>query len=277
MIPNSGSQVLIAGGDLIKFLGESSTMTFLFTPSTQAFTLATGALNTPREEFELLPLDPKVVTGPLAGDVVAFGGIEANSAVCTNAYIVVTTLNTAEVYNPSTQTWSLAANTMGAKRAGLPTLFETGSLAGEAILPGGVDVEASTVTGSLTTADCVFTTSGLKQAATAETDLFEPDVETSGIYGTFVATGSLEQAREGPVQFQLTTGDQRERRDRDWRRLHQGLPQPVLMGDRNVDRRRDHHMRQQQGDHRLQRAVQPVGWDLVARAGRAVQRCRCGQ
>ena len=204
LIPNSGGQVLLAGGDLITFLGESSTMTFLFTPSTQAFTLATGALNTPRELFELLPMDPKVVTGALSGDLVAFGGIEANSAVCTNGDIVATTLNTAEVYNPSTQTWSAAANTMGAKRAGLGTLFETGSLAGQVILPGGVDVEASTVTGSLTTANCVFTTSGLKQAAESETDLYAPDTGTGG---TFTATGSLEQAREGPVQAQLTTGD----------------------------------------------------------------------
>ncbi|MGB3550028.1 MAG: hypothetical protein WA993_05030, partial [Candidatus Binatus sp.] len=204
VIPNSGGQVLLAGGDLITFLGESSTMTFIFNPSTQAFTLATGALNTPRELFELLPMDPKVVTGALSGDLVAFGGIEANSAVCTNGDIVATTLNTAEVYNPITQTWSAAANTMGAKRAGLGTLFETGSLAGEVILPGGVDVEASTVTGSLTTANCVFTTSGLKQAAESETDLYAPDTGTGG---TFTATGSLEQAREGPVQAQLTTGD----------------------------------------------------------------------
>ena len=41
--------------------------------------------------------------------------------------VVATTLNTAEVFDPSTQTWSAAANTMGVKRAGVATLFEAGA------------------------------------------------------------------------------------------------------------------------------------------------------
>jgi len=36
-----------------------------------------------RELFPLVALDPAVVTGPLAGQVVAFGGIESNANVCT--------------------------------------------------------------------------------------------------------------------------------------------------------------------------------------------------
>jgi hypothetical protein len=101
------------------------------------------------------------------------------------------------VFNPSTQTWSAAANTMGAKRAGVATLIENGSLAGEVILPGGVDVEAGTLPSS-----CVATTN-LKQGATAETDLYAPDTGTGG---TFTATGSLNAGREGAGQGVIATG-----------------------------------------------------------------------
>ena len=67
------------------------------------------------------------------------------------------------------------------------------------ILAGGVDVEAGTWP-STTYTGCVITTAGLKQAATAETDLYDP---MTGTGGTFAATGSLTQAREGQVQAEL--------------------------------------------------------------------------
>ena len=162
LIPNDGGQVLLAGGDLVSFLGEASNLSFLFNPATQTFSRTTGSLTTPRELFALVAMDPTVVTGALSGDVVAFGGIEANSDACTvsSSPVVATTLNSAEVFNPSTQTWSAAANTMGTKRAGVATLIMTGSDKGEVILPGGVDVEAGTLPST-----CVATTS-LKQGAT---------------------------------------------------------------------------------------------------------------
>jgi hypothetical protein len=110
---------------------------------------------------------------------------------------VDTTLNTAEVFNPSTQTWSAAANTMGVKRAGVATLIEAGTLAGEVILPGGVDVEAGTFPST-----CAATT-GIKQGAQSETDLYNPGIGTGG---TFSATGALNQAREGAGQGVIGTG-----------------------------------------------------------------------
>jgi len=179
LIPNDKGRVLMAGGDLVAFLGESSPLSFIFDP-TQTLTpgqywTETGLLGTPRELFALNAMDPTVVTGSLSGEVVAFGGVEANSSVCHNGQIVVTTLNTAEVFDPSTGTWSPAANTMGAKRAGYATQFDnvTDTLAGYVILAGGVDVEAGTWP-STTYTGCVITTAGLKQAATAETDLYDP-------------------------------------------------------------------------------------------------------
>src|SRR5208283_5225107 len=65
LIPNSGGKVLLAAGDYIEFLGESSFQAFIFNPATQTFS-ATGSLNIPREDFALVAMDPSVVKGPLS-------------------------------------------------------------------------------------------------------------------------------------------------------------------------------------------------------------------
>jgi len=202
VIPNSSGKILLAGGDFIEFLGQSSPLSFIFDPATETFTQTTGSLNTPREDAALVALDPSVVKGPLAGDLVSFGGLNANSGTCvisttSSGVAVVTSLNTAEVFNPSTQTWTTVASTMGAKRLGYASLLATGTLAGEVILPGGVDVEAGTFPST-----CVADTS-IKQGATSETDLYNPD---SGTNGTFTATGSLNQPREGQGQAIIGLG-----------------------------------------------------------------------
>jgi hypothetical protein len=198
LIPNDNGKVLLAGGDLVAFLGESSNLSFIFDPSTQMFTQTTGTLGTPRELFPLVALDPAVVTGALSGHVVAFGGVEANSAACTSPNIVATTLNKAEVFDPSTQTWSATANNMGVNRATVATLFEMGSLAGEVILPGGVDVEVGTFPST-----CAIVPT-LKQSAQSETDLYNP---ATGVGGTFTATtGALNAAREGQGQGVIGAG-----------------------------------------------------------------------
>jgi Kelch motif len=198
-IPNDGGQVLLAGGDSVTFLGVSSNYSFLFNPNGETFTKTAGNLNTPREENSLVAMDPAVVTGALSGYLVTFGGIESNSANCpaNSGELVATTLDTAEVYDPSTQTWSFAANDMGTDRAAQATLIETGPDAGEVILPGGVNVEVGTYPST-----CAAVTS-LKQTATTETDLYAPDTGTGG---TFSATGSLNQAREGTAQGVLIAG-----------------------------------------------------------------------
>jgi hypothetical protein len=194
LIPGSG-KVLLAAGDLVTFLGQSSNLSFIFDPATATFSRTTGMLTQARELFPLVAMDPAVVTGALSGKLVAFGGIVANSSSCApgtaSTELVASTTNTAEVFDPATQLWSATANTMGVKRATVATLFETGSLAGEVILPGGVDVEAGTLPSTCTT------TLSLKQAAQSETDLYAPDTGTGG---TFTATGSLNQAREGQGQ-----------------------------------------------------------------------------
>ncbi len=282
LIPNDGGKVLLAGGDVVAFLGEATNLSFIFDPATHMFSKTTGPMVVPRELFPLVALDPSVVTGPLSGHVVAYGGVWANTASCVSPNIVATTLGNSEVFDPSTGTWSLnvgasasitstsestnvvsvtsttanpvgltvghgvtisgvttaaapnnyngtfvvasiptastftytahnptaspstagsggtaQAGTMGDARAAVATLFEAGSLAGEVILPGGVDVEAGTFP---TTCVAIAT---LKQRATAEVDLYDPG---TGTLGTFSATGSLNQAREGAGQGQLGAG-----------------------------------------------------------------------
>jgi len=199
LIPNDNGKVLITGGDILTFLGEASNVAFLFNPATQTFT-RTGSMTNARELFPLIAMDPAVVTGALSGQVVAFGGIQATSAVClTNPAkpALAVTLQSAEVYNPSLGTWSATANTMGVKRTTTATLFETGADKGEVILPGGVDVEAGT-----TPSTCAALTA-LKQGAQSETDLYDP---ATGTGGTFTATGSLNQAREGQSQGVIGAG-----------------------------------------------------------------------
>ena len=89
-IPNDSGKILLAGGDVVAFLGQSSNLSFIFDPSTHSFSQTTGSMNIPRELFSLNALDPSVVKGSLAGDLVAFGGVRANSAACISPDIVAT-------------------------------------------------------------------------------------------------------------------------------------------------------------------------------------------
>ena len=136
LIPNDGGKVLLAGGDILSFRGQSSNTSFIFDPATQTFSRTTGSMASPRELFPLIALGSPV-TGALAGHVVAYGGIDANSSVCLSTPstpVVATTLNSAEVFDPSSQTWSATANTMGVHRTTTATLMTAASLAGEVIL-----------------------------------------------------------------------------------------------------------------------------------------------
>ena len=193
VIPGGSGDVLLAGGDFIEFLGESSNYSFIFNPSTETFSKTMGNLTTPRELASLVAI-------PSEGTVVSFGGVEANSAACpaNSGEIVVSTLTTAEVYDPGSQSWGTTANNMSVKRAATATPIVTGALAGDVILPGGVDVEAGTLPST-----CVALTS-LEQSAQSQTDLYEPG---TGAGGTFVgSTGSLIQPREGTSQGFIGAG-----------------------------------------------------------------------
>ena len=164
---------------------------------------------------------------------------------------------------------------MGAKRAGLGTLFETGSLAGEVILPGGVDVEASTVTGSLTTANCVFTTSGLKQAAESETDLYAPDTRAPAAPSSPPARSSRRvKARCRPSSQPGTNEGDVIVIGGACTKVSPNLSSWVI-GTSTAGEITTCGSSKATTDY--SELYSQIGWDLVARAGRAVQRCRCGQ
>jgi hypothetical protein len=122
--------------------------------------------------------------------VLAAGGVNAASNVCTTAGdMLVTTNDTGEIYNLTNNSWTPVSNNMSARRAAHSALrLQFGGLVGDSILAGGIDFEAGTVPST-----CVASTS-LTLTATASTDLFNPATTATG---AFTATGSLNQARGG--------------------------------------------------------------------------------
>jgi len=176
-------QILIAGGDLVSPLVESTNLAFIFHPHTQSFTTA-APMSTARELFSLTPVSPVPLIQGFT-TVLAAGGVSAASNVCSTAGdMLVTTNNTGETYNPTNNTWSAVTNNMSVNRAAhSATYLETGALLGETLMAGGIDFEAGSFPST-----CVASTS-LTMTTTASADLYDPATDA------FAATGSLNQAR----------------------------------------------------------------------------------
>ncbi len=90
----NGGKVLVAGGDYIVFLGQSSQQAFLFNPSTATFS-QTVPMNVPREL-------PGIVKLP-NGDILLAGGLTGAAAACAatpSTPLAFTTNSSAEVYDP---------------------------------------------------------------------------------------------------------------------------------------------------------------------------------
>jgi hypothetical protein len=85
--------VLVAGGDSDEGGGDVASAE-LYDPTTGQFT-PTGVMGTPRESHSATWLDPAIVTGALAGQVLIAGGEDANVPN-----------DTAEVFNPQTGTFT---------------------------------------------------------------------------------------------------------------------------------------------------------------------------
>ena len=97
---NNG-KVLIAGGDYILFLGQSSNQAFLFNPSSATFS-QTVSMNVPREL-------PGIVKLP-NGDILVAGGLTGEAAACAATpatSVAFTTNSSAEVYDPTVPSWTL--------------------------------------------------------------------------------------------------------------------------------------------------------------------------
>jgi hypothetical protein len=204
--------VVVAGGDYLTFLGQSSQQSFVYVPSYDSpgpvppagtpFWFQTHPLNVPRELAGTSNLP--------SGDVLVAGGITAASGACVgtgnppgSTPVAITTNSSAETFNPSTFAWTLttgststpgAAGGMSVARAASAQLFTSGPDAGMAILAGGVDAETPSFP------NCSAVTN-ISQTSQTATDLFD---ESGG--GTFTATGALNHARFGDAAAILNSG-----------------------------------------------------------------------
>ncbi len=188
---NNGN-VLVAGGDYIVFLGQSSQQAFLFNPSTATFS-QTVPMNVAREL-------PGVVKLP-NGDVLLAGGLTGAAAACAATPatpVAFTTNSSAEVYDPTVPSWTLttgssatpgAAGGMTVKRIAAGSLFTTGTDSGLAIFAGGIDAE--TTNGSTPNFPTCESTTNIHQTTQTATDLYDPTTTA------FTATGALNQSRGG--------------------------------------------------------------------------------
>ncbi len=188
---NNGN-VLVAGGDYIQFLGQSSPQAFLFNPATATFS-QTVSMNVAREL-------PGIVKLP-SGNILIAGGLTGAAAACAaspGTPVAFTTNSSAEIYDPSVPSWTLtsgssatpgAAGGMNVKRIASGELFTTGTDSGLAIFAGGIDAE--TTNGTSPNFPTCEADTDIHQTTQTATDLFD---EATGV---FTATGALNQSRGG--------------------------------------------------------------------------------
>jgi hypothetical protein len=188
---NSGS-VLVAGGDYIQFLGQSSPQAFLFNPAAATFS-QTVPMNVAREL-------PGIVKLP-SGDILIAGGLTGAASACASTPadpVAFTTNSSAEVYDPTVPSWTLttgssatpgAAGGMNVKRIATGELFTTGNDSGLAIFAGGIDAE--TTNGTTPNFPVCEPVTNIHQTTQTATDLYDPTTTA------FAATGALNQSRGG--------------------------------------------------------------------------------
>ena len=213
---NNG-KVLVAGGDYIVFLGQSSPQAFLFNPATATFS-QTVPMNVAREL-------PGIVKLP-NGDILLAGGLTGAAAACAATPATptaVTTNSSAEVYDPTVPSWTLttgssatpgAAGGMNAKRIAAGSLFTSGTDSGLAIFAGGIDAE--TTNGTTPNFPICEAVTNIHQTTTATSDLFDP---TTTVFTA--TTGLLHLARGGYGFGILNARFELGRPGGDRRRMHQ--------------------------------------------------------
>jgi hypothetical protein len=182
--------VLVTGGDYVEFFGESSTQSFVYVPYYDSvgptppagtpYWAPSNPMNTAREL-------PGITTLP-SGDVLVAGGLTATSEACIatpSTPVEFTTSSSAEIFDPTTFTWTAVTAQMSVPRIASAELFTSGPDSGDAILAGGLDDEAGP--------GCVGITS-ITQQTQSKTDLFTENV-ASPADSTFTSTGALNADR----------------------------------------------------------------------------------
>jgi hypothetical protein len=177
--------VLVAGGDYLVFLGQSSQQAFIFIPAYAGGPAwaQTNPMNVPRELPGITNLLP-------SGDVLVAGGLTAATGACATGSVAFTTNSSAEVYNPFTHTWALTTGSMSVPRIAPALFFTSGPDALMAILAAGTDAETTDGAGTNTFPTCEPVTN-IAQTSQTSTDLFS---ESTGL---FTPTGALHQDRAG--------------------------------------------------------------------------------
>jgi len=197
---NDGT-VLVAGGDYVEFLGQSSQQAFIYTPTGATWTQV-PPMNVPRE----LP----GITKLPSGDVLLSGGVTAASAACPtdSGEIAITSNFSAETYDPGTQMFTLTSGSsatpgatggMSVARVASAELFTSGPDSGMAILAGGVDAETTNGSGTHNFPTCEPVTN-ISQTTQTATDLYDPATTK------FTATGALNQDRAAYGSAILNSG-----------------------------------------------------------------------
>jgi len=202
---------LVAGGDYITFLGQSSSQAFVYVPTYDGGPAWEPAspMNVPRElpGVAALPSGEVLVSGGLTGAAGACVGLPAEctgagtpNGCCTGpgagatcGATAVITNSSAEIFNPSTFGWTLttgssatpgAAGGMTIARISSDELFKSGPDAGLVITAGGINASTPSFP------NCSATTA-ISQSTQSATDLFDPSTTV------FTATGPLNTDRGG--------------------------------------------------------------------------------
>ncbi len=202
---------LVAGGDYITFLGQSSSQAFVYVPTYDGGPAWEPAspMNVPRElpGVSPLPSGEVLVSGGLTGAAGACVGLPAEctgagtpNGCCTGVGVgptcgatAVITNSSAEVFNPSTFGWTLtsgssatpgAAGGMTTARISSDELFTSGPDAGMVITAGGINASTPSFP------DCSATTA-ISQSTQSAVDLYDPSTTV------FTGTGALNTDRGG--------------------------------------------------------------------------------
>ena len=180
-IPSDGGKVLIAGGDSKGIFQNAIADAEIFDPATQSFA-STAPMSSPREFARAASLDPSVVSGSSAGDVLVTGGFNAIGNMTGS------TLNTADLYDPVAGTWKAVSPMQSARALHSMTLLTSGPEKGKVLVVGGAIMQGS---GGL---------ANLVRNSLASAELFNPG------NASFDKTGSMKDARSAHSAVQLGVG-----------------------------------------------------------------------
>jgi hypothetical protein len=180
-IPADGGKILIAGGDSKGIFQSSIADAEIFDPVTESFA-STAPMSSPREFARASALNPDVVNGSSAGDILVTGGFDAVGNMAGSS------LNSAELYDPVAGTWKPVSSMASARALHSMTLLTSGPDKGKVLVAGGATMQGS---GGL---------KNLIRNSLASAELFNP------ADSSFDKTGSMKEARSAHSAIVIDNG-----------------------------------------------------------------------